>query len=96
MNFLKIKQGALALAFVCVGIFTTGCCAGTYEVLDSQTEQELATVNLNDAKIIINQVEAGKYVSGNKTYDKSGFINLIRLRNPTTLRWWEEQPTSYP
>ena len=48
MNFLKIKQGALALAFVCVGIFTTGCCAGTYEVLDSQTEQELATVNLND------------------------------------------------
>ena len=74
MNFLKIKQGALALAFVCVGIFTTGCCAGTYEVFDSQTEQELATVNLNDAKIIINQVEAGKYVSGNKTYDKSGFI----------------------
>jgi len=26
----------------------------------------------------------------------NSFINLIRLRKPTTFRWWEEQPTSYP
>ena len=24
------------------------------------------------------------------------FINSIRLRKPTSFRWWEEQPTSYP